>query len=342
MLSILQQLKQDIHNIETLSQRSLLAQEQIGRLQSRQNLNGSLNDKDRNESEDNNESTKPTVEDDSTLSSNKREMYRNRLATIVKTQEKMNVQTETFTKEIQHLQQVLRQKEAEVVEKKNAFVKLLRQTLTSPEETNVIINNKQVDSTQIEKSNGTKESNISNINELLTEDDEQTKEIFRLRLKEINLKRSVKKMYACIKQTEKLAEGLNLTDLEHIQTQDDLVTKKMSLRQIEVEKLTDRCQNLSTAKELDEQKIEGRREKIKSIRNEITQLDSDICNERDKVALKKKKYEEACSQNAKIKKQHALQKGALLDDYNNVLLKIKTMTEQLHDLKKRYRSTKLT
>ena len=342
MLSILQQLKQDIHNIETLSQRSLLAQEQIGRLQSRQNLNGSLNDKDRNESEDNNESTKPTVEDDSTLSSNKREMYRNRLATIVKTQEKMNVQTETFTKEIQHLQQVLRQKEAEVVEKKNAFVKLLRQTLISPEETNVIINNKQVDSTQIEKSNGTKESNISNINELLTEDDEQTKEIFRLRLKEINLKRSVKKMYACIKQTEKLAEGLNLTDLEHIQTQDDLVTKKMSLRQIEVEKLTDRCQNLSTAKELDEQKIEGRREKIKSIRNEITQLDSDICNERDKVALKKKKYEEACSQNAKIKKQHALQKGALLDDYNNVLLKIKTMTEQLHDLKKRYRSTKLT
>ena len=265
---------------------------------------------------------KPLDDNDSSQALEKR--YAKRLEAVESLRKQIHEQISDYSKRTFELQEILRKREKDTLDMEDTFWKLTREISAEMESTSVCNEDNK---------------RANELHDIHSKNSIQAKQLERLRLKQQNYQQSIKKIKSCLKQYSKLEEdGLNLTDLEHLQGQHGIVKQKLEQRRREISKLTKTKVALTRKLSKTEQTVNDIQASMSESKPELLVLDKKISDERKRLSSLKHKYESICEQTSEFKKKQTFEDNlALRHDFELTSKLVQDMTEKVQQLQERHR-----
>mmetsp|Transcript_26067 Transcript_26067/g.38852 ORF Transcript_26067/g.38852 Transcript_26067/m.38852 type:complete len:318 (-) Transcript_26067:111-1064(-) len=262
----------------------------------------------------------PNIGDDSE-SKQLTESYNKRLSAISEVQKSLQNHTAEIGERVSSLQEHIRKKEKEYSCASDNFRKFRREFMMSSKSDNETV----VDAEFMDR--------------LEAREDEKEGKIERLRLKQIGLQKTVKELEQCLKEKEKVADGLDFADLEHVQNEHAALSSKLALRIAEISKV-------SNSKKATSRSVANLKEQIAELTrvNRISEekqakLDEELTKKARQLYSLRQKHAQLCTQTEPIKKEAKFTKNKmLLQDYAQTEVKLKDMKQELAHLKERHQA----
>ncbi|GMI08474.1 hypothetical protein TrVE_jg6685 [Triparma verrucosa] len=159
----------------------------------------------------------------------------------------------------------------------------------------------------------------------------------RVRLKNINLKMTVKKLENNLRAKEQLAEGLHLIDFEQLKIENQTLNEKIEERNEELHKL--RKKNTTTVQVLThiKEKLQAVQADNAVTRSKLTSLDSSLSSSRDRLTQLKRSRELIRASNVVLKQKRGFANSELLVvDFDTRKVKLQAKKAQLAELMERH------
>jgi len=244
----------------------------------------------------------------------KKDRYHRRLDLVEEKRKGLEMQTSHYSEIVSKIQENLKDKEEEASTQSNMF-KVLILNLSKDREKN----------------------EHEDLKKIQTRVDKYCKEIDSFRLKEINLHKTCTKLKRCIKQHEKLIDGISVTDFDLLQSRQTKLENKIQERRSEIEKLQFRRERIvhSTVR------IKQKSKKLMNSNNHLTQELNSMKTLDEKlhrsVQCSQKKLREVCK-NTRQYKEHQDFTGniRLLEDFRETAKVVAKMRGELENLKRDY------
>jgi hypothetical protein len=246
--------------------------------------------------------------------------YNDTLTNIVTMEEKLNNQKSEFDKIAIDLQTRLDEKECKANEIAVAFRDFKREI-----------------SRGSENSRTGKPMSKKTIEDFEQAEIKKDEEAERVRLKNINLKMTLKKLENNLRAKEQLAEGLHLIDFEQLKIENQTLNEKIEERNEELHKL--RKKNTTTVQVLThiKEKLQAVQANNGVVREQLGSLDSQLSAARDKLNRHKREREVVRKENAILRQKQGFANSTLLVvDYATRKTKLQETRSQLAELMERY------
>ena len=159
----------------------------------------------------------------------------------------------------------------------------------------------------------------------------------KVRLKNINLRMTLKKLENSLRAKEQLAEGLHLIDFEQLKIENQTLNEKIEERNEELHKL--RKKNTSNVQVLThiKEKLQFVAAENAVVRRRLAELDSELGRERDRLTKAKRDREVLRAENATMKQGQGFTNSDLLVvDFEQRKQQLQRMHETIADLRERY------
>jgi len=246
--------------------------------------------------------------------------YNDVLTSIVEGEEKLNSQKSEYDKVAIDLQTRLDEKEYKANEISRSFREFKRE---------IMINS--------ENSRTGKPMSVKVVDQFEISELKKDEEAERVRLKNINLRMSLKKLEAKLRAKEQLAEGLHLIDFEQLKIENQTLNEKIEERNEELHKL--RKKNTTTVQVLThiKEKLQAVTKDNGVVRGKLADLDAQLNIARDKSTKLKAARESVRAENALLKqKQGFANSDLLVVDYETRKEKMEEMMARMTELKERH------
>jgi chromosome segregation ATPase len=158
-----------------------------------------------------------------------------------------------------------------------------------------------------------------------------------VRLKNINLKMTLKKLENNLRAKEQLAEGLHLIDFEQLKIENQTLNEKIEERNEELHKL--RKKNTTTVQVLThiKEKLQAVQADNGVVRAQLTDLDGQLGVARDRLNKLKREREIVRNENAVLKQKQGFANSTLLVvDFETRKTKLQEARSQLAELMERH------
>ncbi|GMH59272.1 hypothetical protein TrRE_jg2561, partial [Triparma retinervis] len=266
------------------------------------------------------ENTDRANEKESMAAHEMEKQYNDTLTSIVLGEEKLNNQKTEYDKIAIDLQTRLDEKECKANDISQAFRDFKREISKGSENSRT--------------GKPMPKSVIKQFEEAEMKKDEEAE---RVRLKNINLKMTVKKLENQLRAKEQLAEGLHLIDFEQLKIENQTLNEKIEERNEELHKL--RKKNTTTVQVLTHIK-----EKLQSVqadnavtRGSLGDLDANLAQARDRLTRLKRDRDSARAGNLALKQRQGFANSSLLVvDYETRKQKLVAAGAQLAELMERH------
>lgn len=159
----------------------------------------------------------------------------------------------------------------------------------------------------------------------------------RVRLKNINLKMTVKKLENNLRAKEQLAEGLHLIDFEQLKIENQTLNEKIEERNEELHKL--RKKNTTTVQVLThiKEKLQAVQADNGVTRSKLGSLDGQLSGSRDRLTKLKRERELIRASNVILKQKQGFANSSLLVvDFDTRKQKLMAAKAQLAELMERH------
>jgi hypothetical protein len=168
-------------------------------------------------------------------------------------------------------------------------------------------------------------------------EEQKDREVAEVRLKHINLLNQLKQLEDQVKEKEELAEGLHLIDFEQLKIENQTLNEKIEERNDELHKLrkktTTTVQVLTHIKE----KLKFVMEENKVLEKELSELDVNVTELRDKLTRSKKARDQLRAENATLKqKQGFIGSDMLVGDFEGRKVVLSKLQEEVDELKSKH------
>jgi hypothetical protein len=266
------------------------------------------------------ENSDRTNEKESMAAHEMEKQYNDTLTSIVLGEEKLNNQKTEYDKIAIDLQTRLDEKECKANDISQAFRDFKREISKGSE-------NSRTGKPMPKKV-------IKQFEEAELKKDEETE---RVRLKNINLKMTVKKLENQLRAKEQLAEGLHLIDFEQLKIENQTLNEKIEERNEELHKL--RKKNTTTVQVLThiKEKLQAVQADNAVTRSRLGGLDEDLARARDRLTRLKRERESVRVSNAALKQRRGFANSNLLVvDYETRKQKLVAAKAQLAELMERH------
>ncbi|CAM9288986.1 unnamed protein product [Chrysoparadoxa australica] len=245
--------------------------------------------------------------------------YAETLNSIMEAREQLTVQQAGYDKVAIGLQTLLDQKEYRAREIAESLREFKREIARSAENTRT-----------------GKHIPTHTINQFEAAEARKDEEIEKVRLKNINLRMTLKKFQHQLRAKEQLAEGLHLIDFEQLKIENQTLNEKIEERNDELHKLqkksTSTVQVLTHTKE----KLQFVAAENEGVQKHLVDLESKLALERDKLTKAKKEKEAIRDQVAALKTQQGFANSALLvEDFDGLRGDKKRITGLMEEMRTR-------
>jgi len=162
-------------------------------------------------------------------------------------------------------------------------------------------------------------------------------EVEKVRLKNINLRMTLRKLEASLRAKEQLAEGLHLIDFEQLKIENQTLNEKIEERNEELHKL--RKKNTANVQVLThfKEKLQFVVAENAVVRSELADLDDDLGGARDRVAKAKTERESLKADNAGLRQRQGFANNDLLViDFEKRKTELTRTEQKISELKERY------
>jgi len=246
--------------------------------------------------------------------------YNDTLTSIVMVEEKLNNQKSEYDKIAIDLQTRLDEKECKANEISLAFRDFKREI------------SKGSENSRTGKPMGKKV-----IEQFEKDEVKKDEEAERVRLKNINLKMTLKKLENNLRAKEQLAEGLHLIDFEQLKIENQTLNEKIEERNEELHKL--RKKNTTTVQVLThiKEKLQAVQADNGVVREQLGGLDGQLGAARDRLNKLKREREVVRNENVALKQKQGFANSTLLVvDFETRKTKLQETRSQLAELMERH------
>jgi len=169
------------------------------------------------------------------------------------------------------------------------------------------------------------------------QEQKREEDLEKIRLKNISLRTTYRKLERSLRSREQLAEGLHMIDFEQLKIENQTLNEKIEERNEELAKL-------KRKKTLNVQILTHVREKLRFleqanqvVKADLTELESNLVENRNSVTIAKLNRDSIRSENKELKaKQGFASSDLLLVDYEKRSIKVDEMRAKVSELKDRY------
>jgi len=247
-------------------------------------------------------------------------LYADTLAAIMEARDKLVRQQQEYDKVALDLQSRLDDKESKAHEITTQFREFKREIFENAENSRTC---KPIPKKIIDQFEGTEQAK-----------DEETEKV---RLKNINLRMSLKKLEGRLRAKEQLAEGLHLIDFEQLRIENQSQNEKIEERNEELHKL--RRKNQKTVEVLThmKEKLKFVEEENSGLKENLEDLDAQLSFERDRLSKAKKERDALRGENHAMKQRQGFTNSDLLVvDFEQRKLDLKQIQDKIAELKERH------
>lgn len=250
-----------------------------------------------------------------------KESYRRRSIAISEAKRNIDSETANVGERASSLQEEIRKKEHEFSNIADNFRKFRREVMVNT------------------ASNSSKPLDAGFMDRLEAQEDEKEGKIERLRLKQIGLKKSVKELEQCLKEKEKLADGLDFADLDHVQNEHATLSSKLAERIAEIGKVSKNKKATTRSMVQLNKRIAELTRVNETLETKQAALDEELTKKSKQLYSLRQKHTQLCAQTDPIKQEAKFTNNKmLLQDYAQTGVKLNDMTQELVRLKEQYRA----
>ena len=244
----------------------------------------------------------------------KKDRYHRRLDLVEEKRKGLEMQTSHYSEIVSKIQVNLKDKEEEASTQSNMFKAFI-----------------------LNLSKDREKNEHEDLKKIQTRVDKYCKEIDSFRLKEINLHKTCTKLKRCIKQHEKLIDGISVTDFDLLQSRQTKLENKIQERRSEIEKLRVRRERIVHLTD----RIKQKSKNLMNLNYQLTQELNSMKTLDDKlhrsVQCSQKKLREVCKNTRQFKEHQAFTGNKrLLEDFRETAKVVAKMRGELENLKRDY------
>ena len=244
----------------------------------------------------------------------KKDRYRRRLDLVEEKRKGLEMQTSHYSEIVSKIQVKLKDKEEEASTQSNMFKAFI-----------------------LNLSKDREKNEHEDLKKIQMRVDKYCKEIDSFRLKEINLHKTCTKLKRCIKQHEKLIDGISVTDFDLLQSRQTKLEKKIQERRSEIEKLQVRRERIVHLTDRIKQKSKNLMNSNYQLTQELNSMKTLDDKLHRSVQCSQKKLREVCKNTRQFKEHQAFTGNKrLLEDFRETAKVVAKMRGELENLKRDY------